>query len=212
MKHGCLAILGLGLISLFVFGVTLEAVNDPNELTAIPFCPLDFLTYCLVALAIVALVRLTRRKNPRKTLPGKWASVLMHEGGRFRTALRIDTDGHAEFDTKGKIGGADKSFRINAQWQLLDERTLHFVGAQNLTWKILKLNNFGMTTAATGESSPPVHWIRHPRTDTKALLLVAAAILLPVFIALSLPRSGPPRAIANDPKDVLPEPSYHGHR
>jgi hypothetical protein len=124
----------------------------------------------------------------------------------------MDPDGSAEIDTKGKTGGADKSFRISAQWQLSDERTLRFVGAQNLTWKILKLNNFGMTTAASGESSPPVHWIKHPRIDTKALLLVAATILLPVFIALSLPRSGPSHAIANDPKDVLPETSYQSHR
>jgi hypothetical protein len=35
----------LGLLSLFVFGVTLETLNDPKELSAIPFKPWDFLTY-----------------------------------------------------------------------------------------------------------------------------------------------------------------------
>jgi hypothetical protein len=40
------------LISLFIFGVTLEAINDPKELSAIPLRPLDFVTYVLIALAI----------------------------------------------------------------------------------------------------------------------------------------------------------------
>jgi hypothetical protein len=211
MKHGCLAISGLGLISLFVFGVTLEAVNDPKELTAIPFTIRDFLTYGLVVLAILSLVRLTRKQDPRKRLPGKWTSVLMLEGERFRTALRIDRDGSAQIDTVGKIGGSEESAQIRAQWQLSDDRTLRFVGTQCLTWKILKFNSFGMTTAATGESSPPVHWVKHPRINTTALLLVAAAILLPLVIALSLPRSGPAHAIAEDPQFVPPSASSHDH-
>jgi hypothetical protein len=37
MNRGCLALAGLGLLSLLAFGVTLEAVNDPEQLTAIPF-------------------------------------------------------------------------------------------------------------------------------------------------------------------------------
>ena len=61
---------GLGLISLFVFGVTLEAVNDPKQLTASPFTPWDFLTYGLVALTILALARLTRRQDARRELSG----------------------------------------------------------------------------------------------------------------------------------------------
>ena len=211
MKHGCLAISGLGLISLFVFGVTLEAVNDPKELTAIPFSPWDFLTHGFVALAILALVRLTRRQDPCRRLPGKWISVLVLEGERFRTALRMDRDGSAQIDTKGKIGGSEKRIQISAQWQLSDDRTLHFVGTRSLTWKILKLNSLGMTTAATGESGSPVHWNKHPRINTKALLLVSAAILLPVVIALSLPRSGPAHAIAEDPQFVPPSASSRGH-
>jgi hypothetical protein len=55
MKHGCLALSGLGLTSLFVFGVTLEAINDPKELSAIPFTPWDFITYGLIAIAINSL-------------------------------------------------------------------------------------------------------------------------------------------------------------
>ena len=211
MKHGCFAILGLGLISLLVFGVTLEAVDDPKELTAIPFSPWDFLMYGLVVLAILALVRLTRRQDLRKKVLGKWTSVVMLEGERFHTSLRIDPDGHAVFDTKGKIGSSDKSSRISVQWQLPDERTLHFLGRQSFTWKLLKLNSFGMTTTATGEAGSPVHWTKHPKINSKALLLVAAAILLPVVIALSLPRSGPAHAIAEDPQSVPPSTSSHGH-
>ena len=211
MKHGCFAISVFGLISLFVFGVTLEAVDNPKELTAIPFSPWDFLTFGLVALAVLALVRLTHKQDPRKRLPGKWTSALMLEGERFRTALRIDRDGGAQIDTQGKIGGSEERAQIRAQWQLSDDRTLRFVGTQCLTWKILKLNSFGMTTAAPGEFSPPVHWIKHPRINAKALLLVAAAILLPLVIALSLPRSGPAHAIAEDPQFVPHSASNHGH-
>jgi hypothetical protein len=211
MKHGCLAISGLGHISLFVFGVTLEAVNDPKELAAIPFTTWDFLTYGLVALAIVALVRLIHGQDLRRKLLGKWTSVVMLEGERFRTALRIDRDGNTQIDTKGKTAGSEKRVQISAQWQLSDDKTLHFVGTRCLTWKILKLNSLSMTTVVPGESRPPVRWIKHPKINTKALLLVAAAILLPMVIALSLPRSGPAHPIAEDPQFVLPSASSHGH-
>ena len=211
MKHGCLAISGLGLISLFVFGVTLEAVNDPKELTAISFTPWDFLTYGLIALAILALGHLIHGQNPRRTLPGKWTSDVMHERGRFRTALRMDPDGNAEIDTKGKIGDSEKRFQISARWQLSDDKTLHFFGTQSLTWKILKLNSWRMTTAATGESSSPVHWIKHPKVNAKAWLLVAAAMVLPVVFALSLPRSKSSRAVAEDPQWVPSTTSRHRH-
>jgi hypothetical protein len=43
----------LGLLSLFVFGVTLEALNDPKELSDIPFKPWDFFTYGLIALGVL---------------------------------------------------------------------------------------------------------------------------------------------------------------
>ena len=55
MIRGCLTLSGLGLLSLLVFGVTLEALNDPKELSAIPFKPWDFLTYELIALGIPLL-------------------------------------------------------------------------------------------------------------------------------------------------------------
>jgi hypothetical protein len=56
MNRGCVTLFGLGLLSLFVFGVTLEALNDPKELSAIPFKPWDFLTYGLIALGILLLI------------------------------------------------------------------------------------------------------------------------------------------------------------
>jgi hypothetical protein len=37
MNRGCVTLFGLGLLSLFVFGVTLEALNDPKELSASPY-------------------------------------------------------------------------------------------------------------------------------------------------------------------------------
>jgi hypothetical protein len=111
MNRGCLTLFGLGLLSLFVFGVTLEALNDPKELSAIPFNPWDFLTYGLIALGILLLIRI----------------------------------------------------------------------------------------AALAESSFPVHWIKHPKVNAKAWLLVAAAMVLPVIFALSLPRSKSYRAVAEDP-------------
>src|ERR1700749_4965107 len=96
MNRGCLALVGLGLLSLLAFGVTLEAINDPKQLSAIPFTPWDFITYGLIAIAIPSLVFVLRKRDPRKTLLGKWTSHVMHNGARFRTTLRLDPDGNAE--------------------------------------------------------------------------------------------------------------------
>src|SRR5258708_39594592 len=74
MNRGCSTLFGLGFLSLFVFGVTLEALNEPKELSATPFKPWDFLTYGLIALGILLLIRIVRKPDPRKTLAGKWTS------------------------------------------------------------------------------------------------------------------------------------------
>ena len=157
------------LLSLFVFGVTLEALNDPKELSAIPFNPWDFLTYGLIALGIPLLIRIVRKPDPRKTLAGKWTSDVKNERGRNRTALRLNQDGNAQIDIKGKVAGFDERLRTSARWQISDDRTLHLLGAQSLTWKIVKLSNWSMTTAALAESSFPVHWIKHPKVNSKVL-------------------------------------------
>jgi peptidoglycan/LPS O-acetylase OafA/YrhL len=74
MKLGCLALAGLGLLSLLAFGVALEAINDTKQLTAIPFTPWDFLTYSILAFAILALIQSVRKGNRRKALVRKWTS------------------------------------------------------------------------------------------------------------------------------------------
>jgi hypothetical protein len=118
MNRGCVTLFGLGLLSLFVFGVTLEALNDPKELSAIPFKPWDFLTYGLIALGILLLIRIVRKPDPRKTLAGKWTSAVKNERGRIRTALRLNQDGNAEIDIKGKVGGSDERLRTSA-WKTI---------------------------------------------------------------------------------------------
>jgi hypothetical protein len=60
--------------------------------------------------------------------------------------------------------------------------------------------SWSMITARPAESGFPVHWIKHPKINVKAWLLVAAAVLLPILFALSLPRSEPSHAIADDPQ------------
>jgi hypothetical protein len=202
MNRGCLPLSGLGLISLFVFGVTVDAINNPKELTAIPFTPWDFLTYGLMALLILTVIRLVRKRDPRKTLPGKWISNVIHKDAHFRTALRLHPDGNAEIHISTRAGDSKRWCRTGARWQFLDDRTLHLWGAQAVTWKILKLNSWSMITASAADSGFPVHWIKPPKINAKAWLLVAAAVLLPVLFALSLPHSEPSHAIADDPKYV----------
>jgi hypothetical protein len=60
----------------------LEAINDPEQLSAIPFTPWDFLTYSIIALAILTLIYVVRKRNPRKALVRKWTSRLAQQGAR----------------------------------------------------------------------------------------------------------------------------------
>jgi hypothetical protein len=189
MNRGCLVIVGLALLSLFAFGVTLEAVNDPKQLTAIPFGPWDFVTYSLNALAIMAIIRLVRRADPYKALVRKWTSRLAQQNGHIRTSLRLASDGTVLIDTTVSNGTESRKFSAQARWQLLDNKTLQLWGTQTATWKILKLNSWTMMTADPADSSFPVRWTTLPTINAKAWLLVAAAVLIPVVLALSLSRS-----------------------
>ncbi|MBV8417599.1 MAG: hypothetical protein JO251_20555 [Verrucomicrobia bacterium] len=202
MKRGCLALAGLGLLSLLAFGATLEAINDPEQLTAIPFTPSDFLTYSLIALAILAIISLVQRADPRKALARKWTSLLAQQNGHIRTSLRLASDGTALIDTTVRKGTESRKFFARARWQLLDNKTLHLWGTQTATWKILTLNSWTMTTADQAGAGFPVRWTTHPRINAKPWLLVAAAVLLPALVALSLPHSQPSHAIADDPQYV----------
>ena len=212
MNRGYLALVGLGLLSLLAFGVTLEAINDPEQLTAIPFTPWDFLAYSLIALAIVALIRLVRKPDPHKVLARKWISRVAQQGGRIRTSLCLASDGTALIDTTVSKGANSRTFSTRARWQLLDNKTLQLWGTQTATWKILRLNGRTMITADQAATGLPVHWTTHPRINAKPWLLIAAAVLLPVLMVLSLPRSQPSHAIADDPRYVLPTTSHHAHR
>src|ERR1700751_1146160 len=189
MNRGCLALSGLGMLSLLAFGVTLEAINDPEQLSAVPFTPGDFLTYSILALAILTLIRLVRKRNPRKALVRKWTSRLAQQTGHIRTSLRLASDGTAMIDTTVSKGASSRKFSAQARWQLLDNKTLHLWGTQTTTtWKILTLNNWSMITADQAGAGLPVRWTTHPRINAKPWLLLAAAVLLPVLMALSLPR------------------------
>jgi hypothetical protein len=95
-----------------------------------------------------------------------------NERGRIRPALRLSQNGNAEIDIKGKVGGSDERLRTSARWQILDDRNLHLLGTQSVTWKIVKLTCWSMTRAALADSSFPVHWIKHPNVNAKAWLLL----------------------------------------
>jgi hypothetical protein len=200
------------MLSLLSFGVTLEATNDPEQLTAVPFTPGDFLTYSLIALAIVALIRLIRKPDPHKVLARKWISRVAQQGGRIRTNLRLASDGSAVIDTIVSNGADSRKFSTQARWQLLDNRTLHLWGTHTAAWKIRKLNSWTMITADQAGAGPPVRWTAFPTVNLKLWLLIAAAVLLPVLFALFLPRSEPSHTIADDPQYVLPTTSHHAHR
>lgn len=212
MNRGCLVLAGLGLLSLLAFGVTFEAINDPQQLTAIPFTPWDFLTYSVLAFAILALIRLVRKRNPRRALVRKWTSRLTQQDGRIRTSLCLASDGTALIDTTMSKGAKSRKFSTRARWQLLDNRTLHLWGTQTAAWKILKLDSWSMITADQAGAGLPVRWTAFPRVNLRLWLLIAAAVLLPVLFALSLLRSQPSHAIADDPQYVLPTTSHHAHR
>jgi hypothetical protein len=212
MNRGCLVLAGLGLLSLLAFGFTLEAINDPEQLTAIPFTPWDFLTYSLIALAIMALIRLLRKPNPHKVLTRNWMSRVTQEGGRILINLRLASDGSAVINTAVSNGADSRKFSVQARWQLLDNGILHFWGTQTAAWKILKLNSWTMITADQAGVGLPVRWTAFPKLNLRPWLLIAAAVLLPVLFALSLPRSHPSHAIADDPQYVLPATSHQAHR
>jgi hypothetical protein len=211
MNRGCLALAGLGLLSLLAFGVTLEAISDPEQLTAIPFTPWDFLTYSLIALAIVALNRLVRKPDPNKVLARKWMSRVAQQGGRIRTNLRLASDGSAVIDTIVSNGADSRKFSTQARW-LFDNRTLRLSGTQTAAWKILKLNSWSMITADQVGAGLSVRWTAFPRVNLKLWLLIAAAVLLPVLFALSLPRSQPSHAIADDLQYVPASTPHRTHR
>jgi len=212
MNRGCSAIVALGLLALLAFGVTLEALNDPKQLTAIPFTPWDFVTFSLIALAILAIIRLVRRPDSRKALVRKWTSRLAQQNGRIRTSLRLASDGTALIDSTLSKGTESRKFSTQARWRLLDNKTLHLWGTQTATWKILTLSSWTMITADQAGAGFPVRWTTHPRINAKPWLLVAAAVLLPVLMALSLPRSQPSHAIADDPQYVPASTPHHTHR
>jgi hypothetical protein len=191
--------------------VTLEAVNDPKELSAIPFTPWDFITYGLIAVAIPALVLIVRKRDPRKTLPGKWTSHLTHNGTRFRTTLRLDPDGNAEIQTKETAADSEQKLHTSARWQLLDGSRLHIWDTQSVTWNILNLNGRRMITTGSTDPNFPVKWTKQFTINAKAFLLIGGAVLLPIFFALSLPRSEPSHAIANDPQYVPSGSVRHKH-
>jgi hypothetical protein len=118
--------------------------------------------------------------------------------------MRLASDGTAQIKTAVSKGASSRKFYTQAQWQLLHDRTLHLWGTQTVAWKIFKLNSWSMITASSADSDFPVHWIKHPKINAKAWLPIAAAVLLPVLFALSLPRSEPSHAIADDPNTYLP--------
>jgi hypothetical protein len=212
MNRGSLTLAGLGLLSLLAFGVTLEAINDPEQLTAIPFTPWDFLSYSILALAILALIRVVRKRHPREALVRKWTSRLAQQGGRIRISLWLASDGTAVIDTAVSKGADSQKFSTQARWQLLDNKTLHLWGTQTATWKILTLNSWTMITADEAGGGFPVRWTTHPRINAKPWLLITVAVLLQVLVALSLPRSQPSHPIADDPQHVPSNTSRHSHR
>ncbi len=162
-------------------------------------------------LAILALIRFVRKSNPRKALVKKWTSRLTQQDGRIRTSLCLASDGTALIDTTVSKGADSHKFSTQARWQLLDNKTLHLCGTQTATWKILTLNSWTMITADQAGAGFPVRWTTHPRINVKPWLLLAAAVLLPALVALSLPRSQTSHAIADDPQYVPSNNLRRGH-
>jgi hypothetical protein len=66
-----------------------------------------------------------------------------------------------------------------------------------------------MITADQTVAGLPIRWTRDPRINAKLWLLLAAAVLLPVLVELSLPRAQSSHAIADDPKYVYASASDH---
>ena len=99
----------------------------------------------------------------------------------------------------------------NTQWQLVSDGTLQLRGDQTITRGILKLNGWSMVTTSTTDSGLAVRWIKLPKINAKAILLIAMAALLSILVASSLPHSGPSDAIANDPQYAPLNTSGHCH-
>jgi hypothetical protein len=159
----------------------------------------------ILALAILALIRVVRKRHPREALVRKWTSRLAQQGGRIRISLWLASDGTAVIDTAVSKGADSQKFSTQARWQLLDNKTLHLWGTQTATWKILTLNSWTMITADEAGGGFPVRWTTHPR-------MITVAVLLQVLVALSLPRSQPSHPIADDPQHVPSNTSRHSHR
>ena len=211
MNRGCLALAGLGLLSLLAFGVTLEAINDPEQLTAIPFTPWDFLTYSLIALAIMALICLLRKPNPHKVLTRNWMSRVTQESGRILINLRLVADGSAVINTTVSNGADSRKFSVQARWQLLDNRILHFWGTQTAAWKILKLNSWSMITADQAGVGLAVRWTAFPKVKLKTLAPHCGSRTAPgsdraVSTTLTVPTCDRKRS-----QYVLPTTSRHAH-
>jgi hypothetical protein len=73
------------------------------------------------------------------------------------------------------------------------------------------LNGWSMVTTSTTDSGLVVRWIKRPKINAKAILLIAMAAFLSILLALSLPHSGPSDAIANDPQYAPLSTSGHCH-
>jgi hypothetical protein len=111
--------------------------------------------------------------------------------------------GNAQIQTKEKAADSEQALSTSARWQLLDDRTLHLWGTQSVTWKILKLTAWRMTTASPTYLGFPVRWIKHPKINTKACLVITMAVMFSILFALSLPRSESSHTIADDPQYYL---------
>lgn len=64
----------------------------------------------------------------------------------------------------------------NTQWQLVSDVTLQLRGDQTITRGILKLNGWSMVTSTT-DSGLAVRWIKLPKINAKAILLIAMAAI-----------------------------------
>jgi hypothetical protein len=66
-----------------------------------------------------------------------------------------------------------------------------------------------MVTTSTTDSGLAERWIKLPKINAKAILLIAMAALLSILVASSLPQAGPSDAIANDFQYAPLNPSGH---
>ena len=101
--------------------------------------------------------------------------------------------------------------RANTQWQLVSDGTLQLRGDQTITRGILKLNGWSMVTTSTTDSGLAVRWIKLPKINAKAILLIAMAALLSILVGSSFAHSGPADAIANDAQYAPLNTSGHCH-